>query len=113
MISNNVVLTSVDSDKPFKLKTPNDALFSSLTVIDYITQTGLSICWSHIPYCWKSHVTPYLYLIQFQQMYKELNMTIVKRRATHNDKLLFGYTNRVFFKCSCIIELIKSVEEKR
>ena len=46
-------------------------------------------------------------------MYKELNMTIVKRRATHNDKLLFGYTNRVFFKCSCIIELIKSVEEKR
>ena len=67
------ILTSVDSDKPvqppFKLRNSKWCLVSSLTVIGYLSdyqrlwsvcayaQAGLSLCWSHKPHCWKSHVT--------------------------------------------------------
>ena len=63
------ILTSVDSDEPeqpsFMLKCCS---VSSLTFIEYSSdkqrllsdcgyaQAGLSLCWSHISNCWKSHV---------------------------------------------------------
>ena len=47
------ILTSVDSDKPgqppFKLRNSKCCSVSSLT-----------LCWSHIPYCWKSYATAHL-----------------------------------------------------
>ena len=65
------ILTIVDSDEPvqplFKVRHSKWGLVSSLTVIEYwsnqqrlwsvcaYAQAGLSLCWSHIPHCWKSH----------------------------------------------------------
>ena len=67
------ILTYVDSEEPvrppFKLRNSKWCSVSSLTVIKYpsdkqrlwsdceYAQAGLSLCWSHIPHCWKSHVT--------------------------------------------------------
>ena len=67
------ILTSVDSGEPvqppYKLRNSKWCLASSLTVVEYSSdkqrlwsdcvygQAGLSLCWSHIPHCWKSHVT--------------------------------------------------------
>ena len=62
------ILTCVESDKPvmppFKLRNSKLCSVSSLRVIEYsrlwsdcvYVQAGLSLCWSHIPHCWKSHV---------------------------------------------------------
>ena len=63
------LLTFVDSDEPvhppFKLRNFEWGSVSSLTVIEYwrdqqrlwsvcaYVQAGLSLCWSHIPNCWK------------------------------------------------------------
>ena len=81
VISNNVhgILTSVDSDKLVKLVQPPVNLrnskwcsVSSLTLTKYSSdkqrlwsdcayaQADLRLCWSHIPHCWKYHVTAYL-----------------------------------------------------
>ena len=65
------ISTSVDSDEPvqppFKLRTSKRCSVSSLTLIEYSSdeqmlwsdcayaQADLSLCWSHIPHCWKSH----------------------------------------------------------
>ena len=65
------VLTSVDSDETlqpsFKLRNSKWCSVSSLALIENssdlqrlwsdcaYTQAGLSLCWSHIPNCWKSH----------------------------------------------------------
>ena len=70
-------LTSVDSDEPvhspFKFRNSKWCSVSSLTLIEYSSdkqrlwsdcgyvQAGLSLCWSHIPHCWKSHVTAHIY----------------------------------------------------
>ena len=64
------ILTSVDSDEPvqppFKLQNFKWCSASSLTLIEYSSdkqrrwsdcahaKVGLSLCWSHIPHCWKS-----------------------------------------------------------
>ena len=71
-------LTSVDSDEPvqppFKPRNSKWCSDSSLTltVKEYSSdkqrlwsvcayaQAGLSLCWSHIPHCWKSHVAAQL-----------------------------------------------------
>ena len=66
------ILTSVDSHQPvqppIKLRNSKCCTVSSLTVIEYSSdlqrlwsvcayaQAGLSLCWSYIPHCWKSHV---------------------------------------------------------
>ena len=73
------ILTSVDSDEPvqppFKLRGSKWCLFSSLVFIEYSSdqqrlssdcayaQAGLSLCWWHIPHCWKSHVAAHLLFI--------------------------------------------------
>ena len=65
------ILTCVDSDEPlhppFKLRNSKWRSVSSLTIIEYSSdlqrlwsdcayaQAGLSLCWSHISHCWKSH----------------------------------------------------------
>ena len=70
------ILTSVDSDEPvqppFKLWNSKWCAVSSLTVIVYwsdkqrlwsdcaYAQAGLSLCWSHIPQCWKSHAAAHI-----------------------------------------------------
>ena len=70
------ILTSVDSDEPvqppYKLRNSKLCLISSLTVIEYSSdkqrlwsdcayaQAGLRLCLSHIPHCWKPHVTAYI-----------------------------------------------------
>ena len=67
------IFTSVDSyepvQPPFKLRNLKWGSVSSLTVIEYLsdqqrlwsvctyTHAGLSLCWLHIPNCWKSHAT--------------------------------------------------------
>ena len=66
------ILTCVDTNKPvqfpFKLRNSKWCSVSSLTLIEYsrlakalirlrvYVQAGLSLCWPHIPHCWKSHV---------------------------------------------------------
>ena len=70
------IMTSVDSDEPvqppFKLWISKCCKVSSLTVIEYSSdkqrlwpdcayaQAGLSLCWSHIPHCLKSHVMAHI-----------------------------------------------------
>ena len=70
------ILKSVDSDEPvqpsFKLRNSKLCSVSSLTLIKYSSdyqrldsdcvyaQADLRLCWSHIPYCWKSHATAQL-----------------------------------------------------
>ena len=70
----------IDSDKPmqppFKLRNSKCCSVSSLIVIGYSSdgqwllsdcayaQAGLSLCWSHISHCWKSHVVAQLWWIQ-------------------------------------------------
>ena len=65
------ILTSVDSEEPVqppvKLRNFKWCSISSFAVIEYSSdqqrlwtdcvyaQAGLSLCWSHIPHCWKSH----------------------------------------------------------
>ena len=72
------ILTGVDPDQPvqhpFKLRNSKCFSASSWTFIEYSSdlqrlwsdcayaQAGLSLCWSHIPQCWKSHVTAQLLL---------------------------------------------------
>ena len=69
-------LTHVDSEEPvqplFKLRNSNWCSVSSLKVIEYSSdkqrlwsdcayaQADLRLCWSHIPHCWKSHVTAHI-----------------------------------------------------
>ena len=71
------ILTSVDSDEhvqpPFKLRNSKWCSVSSLTLIESSSdlqrlwsdcayaQAGLSLCWSHIPLCWKSHALAHFY----------------------------------------------------
>ena len=66
------ILTNVDTDEPahppFKLRNSKWCSVSSLTFLEYSSdkqrlwsdcvyaQADLSLCWSHIPHCWKSHV---------------------------------------------------------
>ena len=70
------ILTCVDSDEPvqpsFKLRNSKWCSVSSITVQEYSSdkqwlwsdcvygQVGLSLCWSHIPHCWKSHVVAHI-----------------------------------------------------
>ena len=61
------ILTSVNSDEPvqppFKLRNSKFCSVSSLTLMESLwldcvyAQAGLGLCWSHKPYCPKSHVT--------------------------------------------------------
>ena len=58
---------------PFKLRNSKLCLVNSLPVKEYLSdyqrlwpvcvyaQAGLSLCWPHIPHCWKSHVTAQLW----------------------------------------------------
>ena len=71
------ILTSVDSDAPvqppLKLRNSKWCSVSSLTTIEFsrdkqrlwsdcaYAQADLRLCWSHIPYCWKSHVLAQIY----------------------------------------------------
>ena len=71
------ILTCVDSDKPVqpsvKVRNSKSCSVSSVTVVEYLSdkqrlwsvcvyaQAGLSHCWSHIPHCWKSHVTAHIW----------------------------------------------------
>ena len=66
------ILTSVHSDEPvqpsFELRNSKCCSDRSLRVIEYSSdylelwsdcaqaQAGLTLCWSHIPHCWESHV---------------------------------------------------------
>ena len=71
------IFTSVDSDEPvlppFKLRNFKWCLACCLTLLEYSSdkqrlwsdcayaQADLRLCWSHIPHCWKPHVTALIY----------------------------------------------------
>ena len=74
-----------DSDEPvqppFKLRNSKWCSVSSLTVIEYSSdeqrlwsdcayaQADLSLCWSHIPYCLKSHVAAhYIWSMKYSRL---------------------------------------------
>ena len=75
------ILANVDSDEPvqtpFKHRHSKccSLRLSSLKFIEYSSdkqrlcldweyaQAGLSICWSHIPHCWKSHAPAQIYFM--------------------------------------------------
>ena len=84
VISNNQqcgILTSVDSDEPvqppLRLWNSKWCSVTSLPIIEYASdkqrlwsdcayaQADLRLCWSHIPHCWKSHVTAQLFISRF------------------------------------------------
>ena len=72
------ILTCVDSDEPvqppLKLRNSKYCSVNSLTLIEYSSdkqslwsdcayaQAGLSLCWSHIQHCWKSHALAHFIL---------------------------------------------------
>ena len=82
------ILTCVDSDVPvqptFKLRNSKWCSGSSLTVLKYSSdkerlwsdcayaKAGVSLCWSHIPHCWKSHVTAQILYLYVQTYYAPL-----------------------------------------
>ena len=76
------ILTSVDSDEHvqplYKLETQNVA--------------GLSLCWSYIPHCWKSHVMAQMYLLNKSSVYK--NAFAHHSKIAH---LYIVYTKTIFF----------------
>ena len=73
------ILTCVDlyepMQPPFKLrKTQNDVRSELNSHRKYkqlakalislcVAQAGLNLCWSHIPHCWKSHVTAHFSIV--------------------------------------------------
>ena len=85
------ILTSVDSDEPVqppvKLRNSKQCSVSSSTVIEYSSdkqrlwsvcayaQAGLSLCWSHIPNCWKSHA-----LAQIEKVVEMCRYQNIKKR---------------------------------
>ena len=92
------ILTSVDSDEPvqppFTLWNSKLCSVSCLTLIEYLNdkqrlwshcayaQAGLSLCWSHIPHCWKSHATTQIRLHQCSPQYllKKFLLTELKHK---------------------------------
>ena len=102
------ILTSVDSNEPvqppFKLRNSKCCSVSSLTLIEYSSdkqrlwsdcmyaQAGLSLCWSQIPHCWKSHVVAQYYVFCCLEV---INRSI---RIGNYDSELFLYNgeNRSF-----------------
>ena len=77
------ILTCVDSceseQPPFKLRISLWCLVSRLTFIKYSSdkqrlwcayvQADLSLCWSHIPHCWKSHVLAHISILLYVYYY--------------------------------------------
>ena len=96
------ILTSVDSDEPvqphFKLRNSKWCSFSSLTLIEYscgeqrlwsdcaYAQACLSLCWSHIPQCWKSHA--HLYILGSEYLSK-FDKEIIKDILTIREMKIF------------------------
>ena len=87
-------LTSVDSDEPvqppFYLRNSKWCSVRSLPVIEHSSdqqrlwsdcayaQADLSLCWSHIPHSWKSHVTAQMFVLAFTKSllgYQQIAMT--------------------------------------
>ena len=78
------ILTWIDSDEPvqspFKLRNSKWCSISSQRVKVYSSdqqtlwsdcayaQAGLSLCWSHIPHCWKSHATAQMKAISIKKL---------------------------------------------
>ena len=74
------ILKSLDSYQlvqlPFKIRNSECCSGNSLTLIEYSSDlqrlwsdcayalADLSLCWSHIPHCWKSHVVAQLCVLQ-------------------------------------------------
>ena len=87
------IYTSVDSDEPvqppFKLRNSKCCSVSNLSLIEYLSdeqrlwsdcayaQAGLSLCWSHIPHCWKSN--PMTHIVSLFR-----NSEQNRRKKTHN-----------------------------
>ena len=99
------ILTWIDSDEPVQpplnLRSSKWCAFSSLTFIEYSSdkqrlwsdcayaQADLRLCWSHIPHCWKSHVTAQIWnLCQFAlyilRSYTPLSSTFLALRPLDN-----------------------------
>ena len=67
-----IFATLLTLQPPFKLRNSKWCSVSSLTSIEYSSdkqrlwsdcgyaQADLRLCWSHIPHCWKSHVTAHI-----------------------------------------------------
>ena len=118
MISNSVAFWKVcplfsnhlDSDEavqpPFKLRNSKLRSVSSLTLKEYSSdkqrlwsdcayaQAGLSLCWSHIPHCWKSHVEAHLYFgcnIWFSTKLYMFDNTLVCLDVLHQNQQFFSH----------------------
>ena len=79
------ILTNVDSYEPvhppYNLRSSKCCSVGSLILIKYASdlqrlwsdcvyaQADLRLCWSHIPHCWKSHVTAQLLFLCFSYQY--------------------------------------------
>ena len=65
-LPNNMAVLDEPVQHHFKLRNSKWCSVSSCTVIEYLRHlqrlwsdcvyAGLSLCWSHIPHCWKTHV---------------------------------------------------------
>ena len=83
----------------FKLRNSKWCSICSLTIIEYsrdkqrlwsdcaYAQADLSLCWSHIPHCWKSHVAAHINKLSFRQ--KQLSVTL-KSQATSSYSTALG-----------------------
>ena len=62
-------------------------------------QAGLSLCWSHIPHCWKSHVTAHM----IKCIYNILYMFLVRQSLLQKDGRNTRFCERkrkIFIHCS-------------
>ena len=60
-----------------------------------VAQAGLSICWSHIPHCWKSHVAAHMYLKYFR------HLPLIQFLRNHN--ILRFWCQQIFPACNSTV----------
>ena len=58
-------------------------------------QAGLSLCWSYIPHCWKSHVAVQIILNKFQSFAKNHQCLLLLSSPDYFSKISFRKANRV------------------
>ena len=115
-----VILTCVDSNEPlqppFKLRNSKWYSVSSLTIIKYSSdlqrlwsdcayaQAGLSLCWSHIPNCWKSHALAQILSLRRNSNIRSLSITDAFIKLADNRVLewLVSWFRRTSSNVNCL-----------
>ena len=62
---------------------------------DQYAQAGLSLCWSHIPHCWKSHATAQMMSVPKHSWNAQADLDLCLSHIPHCWKFHVDYKNKV------------------